>query len=402
MLKDFNENVDRRNTNCFKWDKLHEKYGKEDIISMWIADMEFKAPEKVIASIVERAKHGIYGYTFRDDKYYDTISEWMKKRHDWNIENDWIVFSPGIVPALSFCVSCFTNVGDGIIVPSPAYPPFFNAVKDQGRIVVESCLKYEGTRYHIDFNGLNRSVKLMNLEMEKNETEKKVKMIFLCNPHNPIGRVWRKDELCRIGEFCLENDILIVSDDIHSDIVYEENQYTPIASLCKEFEDITITCISPGKTFSMTGLATSSIIIPNIELRKTFAKMVESYELDGGNVFGMVASTAAYEHGEEWLIQLLNYLETNRNYMLDYFETNIKEIKPIKPEGTYLVWLDCSGLGLSGTELMDFFVSKAGIAVNPGISFSEHSDQFVRMNIGCTFEQLESALSNLEYSVRNL
>lgn len=407
MKYDFDRIVNRKGTNSFKWDKLMGRFGRDDIIPMWIADTEFEAPIEVINAIKMRAQHGVYGYTFRSESYYDAIKKWMKKRHGWDIESEWITFSPGIVPALSMCVTTFTQPGDKIITQTPIYPPFYSVIQQNGRILIKNELKLSKGRYIIDFDDLLEKIILKNTYFTSNLTSTKskfdtsIKMLFLCNPHNPAGRVWTKDELLKIGEICLKNNIIIVSDDIHSDIIYQGNRYSPIASLSKELEDISITCISPGKTFSLTGMATSAIIIPNEKLREEFTRTLETLELDGGNIFGAVATEAAYKYGEDWLEHLLDYLESNLNFLMDYFQSNIPQIKPIKPEGTYLVWLDCSKLGLEGIELMDFFVNEAKLGVNPGSSFGVNSKQFVRMNIACSRKILQEALMRLKLAIES-
>ena len=407
MDNSFDRIINRKGTNSYKWDKLEQRFGREDIIPMWIADTEFETPIEVINAMEKRCKHGVFGYTFRSDTYNDAIKNWIKKRHGWDISSEWITFSPGIVPALSMCVNTFTQPGDKIITHTPVYPPFYKVVEQNGRMLIKNELKLNNNQYRIDFNDFLEKIKLKtnNFTSKIMNTEFKfdpsVKMMFLCNPHNPTGRVWTKDELLRIGEVCLQNNVIIISDDIHSDIVYKNYKYTPIGSLSKELEDITITCISPGKTFNLTGLSTAAIIIPNKKLREKYNRTLETRELDGGNIFGTIATEAAYEHGEDWLKNLLDYLEGNLNFLMDYFYNNIPEIKPIKPEGTYLVWLDCSKLRLKGIDLMDFFVNEAKVGVNPGYSFGTNSNQFVRMNMGCSRKLLEEALERLELAVKS-
>lgn len=384
------------------------RFGRNDIIPMWIADTEFEAPVEVVNAIKTRAEHRIFGYTFRSESYHDEIKKWIKKRHGWDIESEWITFGPGIVPALSICVNTFTQSGDKIITQTPIYPPFYSVIQQNGRILIKNELKLSKGRYIIDFDDFLEKISLgndyftSNLASPELKFDTTVKMLFLCNPHNPSGRVWTKDELLKIGEICLKNNIIIVSDDIHSDIVYKDNKYSPIASLSKEIEEISITCISPGKTFSLTGMATSAIIIPNEKLREEYNRTLETLELDGGNIFGAVATEAAYKYGEDWLDHLLIHLENNLNFLMEYFQSKIPQIKPIKPEGTYLVWLDCSKLGLEGIELMDFFVNEAKLGVNPGSSFGENSKQFVRMNIGCSRKILQEALMRLELAIESI
>ncbi len=407
MKYNFDRRVDRRGTDTFKWDKLAARFGRDDIISMWIADMEFETPVPVRDALKKRCDHGIFGYTFRSDAYHDAVRKWVKARSNWEIKNEWICFCPGIVPALSLCVNTFTRPGDKVITQTPVYPPFYTVVKKNGRRVVENRLKYELNQYTIDFERLAEDIRLKSTPFTSSlangayQFDPAVKMMLFCNPHNPTGRVWQQSELERIGRICLENNILIVSDDIHCDLVYRKNQYIPIASLSRELQANTITCISPGKTFNLTGLATSAIIIPDEKLRQAYNNTLETLELDGGNIFGAIATTQAYTHGEDWLDQLLAYLENNLNFLLEYFDEKIPLIKPVKPEGTFLVWLDCTGLGLEGLELMDFFVNQAGLAVNPGDSFGKDSSRFVRMNMAFPKKVLETALNRLEAAVKS-
>ncbi len=408
MFCNFDEIVNRKGTDSFKWDKAKDRFGRDDIIPMWIADTEFRTDQRIIDAIKTRAEHGVFGYTFRSKSYYDSIIKWIKNRYKWDVKNEWITFSPGIVPALSMCVTSFSHPGDKIITQTPVYPPFYSVVEHNGRKLIKNKLKIINNRYVIDFEDLNKKMRIKNtyFTSKLNDLECKfdssIKMLFLCNPHNPTGRVWTREELLKIGEICLENNIIIVSDDIHSDIVYKDYKYIPIASLSKEIENITVTCISPGKTFNLTGLATSSIIIPNEKLREKFNRTLDTLELDGGNVFGTLTAEIAYTYGEKWVDNLLQYLEQNLNYLINFFNNNIPDIKPIKPEGTYLVWLDCSKLGLKGTELMDFFVNEAKIGVNPGFTFGVDAENFVRINIGCSIKQLEKALLSLETAVKKL
>lgn len=405
MKYDFDKVIERTGTNCLKWDLRKGIFGKEDVLPLWVADTDFAAPVQVLEAMKKRMEHGIFGYTYRSEAYDQAIVNWMKKRHGWDIKKEWLTYSPGVVPALSLCVRTFTQPGDKIVIQSPIYPPFSSVVETSGRIIVDNELELIDGRYYMDLEKLLEQIAVKrisytsNTAREKWEFNAKVKMLMLCNPHNPSGRVWTREELLKIGEICLENNIIIVSDEIHSDIIYSGHKHLPLASLSKELEQNTITCIAPSKTFSLAGLSTSTVIIPNERLRTHYNNMVESLEIDGGNIFGAVALEAAYNYGEEWLEELLKYLEGNLNYLMDYFKERIPSIRPIRPEATYLVWLDCRELGLEGRDLMDFFVNEAKVGLNPGTRFGRSGSNFVRLNIGCPRSLLKEGLSRIEAAV---
>ncbi|TCS91690.1 cystathionine beta-lyase [Keratinibaculum paraultunense] len=408
MEYDFDKVIDRTGTNCSKWDLRKEVFGRDDVLPMWVADTDFEAPKEVIEAMEERLKHGIYGYTYRPKSFNKSIINWMKKRHGWDIEDEWITFSPGVVPALSVAINTFTHPGDRVIIQTPIYPPFQSIVKENGRIIVDNELMLIDGRYQMDIEKLEEQIKISdssftsNTINENREFDQRIKLLLFCSPHNPTGRVWTKEELLKIGEICLENDILIVSDEIHSDIIYKGYKHIPIASLSKDLEQNTITCIAPSKTFSLAGLSSSAVIIPNKKIRDLFNNTLNKLAIGGGNIFGNIALEAAYSYGEDWLEELLIYLEENLNYLMKYFEEKIPEIKPIKPEATYLVWLDCKELGLEGKELVDFFVNEAKVGVNPGFTFGENGSSFVRLNIGCPRSILEEGLNRIEKAVKRL
>lgn len=406
MKFNFDEIIDRKGTNSSKWDNCNNIFGREDILPMWVADTDFKAPTQVIDAMRNRLEHGIYGYTFRSESYNESIINWVKKRHDWDIKSEWITFSPGVVPAISMAIQTFTHPGDKVIIQPPIYPPFHSVVESSGRVKIENELSYRDGKYHMDIEKLEEQIKTVDLSYTNNnygvnnQFDDRVKLLLLCNPHNPSGRVWTKEELMRIGKICIDNNILIVSDEIHSDIIYKGHKHIPIASLSEELAQCTITCIAPSKTFSLAGLTTSAIIIPNEKLRNMYNNSLETLEIDGGNIFGSIALETAYREGEEWLDELLLYLEDNLEYLVNYFKENIPQIKPVCPEATYLVWLDCSELGLEGRDLMDFFVNEAKVGLNPGTRFGENYGKFVRLNIGCPREILKEGLSRIEKAVK--
>jgi cystathionine beta-lyase len=389
MRYNFDEIVNRENTDSVKFDLRKVIFEKEDVIPMWVADMDFKTPDFIINAIKERTKHEVFGYSIRSKSYFDSIINWLDRRHNWKIESDWISFSPGIVPAINMAVLAFTNPGDNIIVQPPVYFPFFSAIQNNERNQIENPLVLKDGRYCIDFDDL--AIKL-----------KDAKVLLLSNPHNPGGSVWTKEELQKMGELCAENNVLIFADEIHADLVFEGFQYTPIASISEEIADTTITFIAPSKTFNMAALATSSVIASNKEIKEKYDKVLDTIHVGMGNVFGTVASEAAYTYGDEWLDQLMEYLSDNLDYVENYIKTNIPEIILIRPEGTYLVWLDCSKLNLKGKDLKDFMIKDASLGFNDGRMFGTGGNGFMRMNIACPKQTLEKALVNLEKAVASI
>lgn len=390
MKYDFDEHIDRLQTGSVKWDEVENLFGDKEILPMWVADMDFKSPQPVIDAIRERAEHGIYGYTTRPDSYYKATINWMKRRHNWDVEKDWICYSPGVVPALSIIVNTFTQPGDKIIVQPPVYYPFMNVIKNNGREIVHNPLKLQQNQYIMDFDDL------------KSKLDPSVKMIILSSPHNPVGRVWTKAELQTLGEICAEHNVLVVSDEIHFDLVYKGNMHTPFAAISEFFAQNSITCTAPSKTFNLAGMQTSNIIIPNEDLRNQFNKSMENLALGLTNTFGVTALISAYDQGEEWLDQLLDYLKGNLEFLTKYIEENLPKIKVIKPEATYLVWLDCRELGISGKELEHLTQKQAKVAFDEGYIFGEEGEGFTRINIACPRKLLEEGLSRLSKAIGNL
>jgi cystathionine beta-lyase len=387
MKWNFDEPVEREGTDCIKYDRRLETFGKKDVIPMWVADMDFKTPGFIIDKLMSRLQHEILGYSFRPEEYFNSISAWIEKRHGWRIENDWICFCPGIVPALNFCTLSYTRPGDSIIVQPPVYTPFFSAVETHGRNLIYNQLTEKDGKWSMDFESLTASV---------NES---IKMIIISNPHNPVGRAWSRQELETLAAICLKNNILILSDEIHCDLVLPGYIHTPIASISEEVAEITVTCIAPSKTYNLAGLSTSSLIIPNHVLRKYFNRKIESLHIGNGNIIGTVASIAAYSEGEEWLMALLEYLDKNTEYVMNYCAELIPEIIPVRPEATYMMWLDCRKLGMNGKELQEFFVCKAGVGLNEGSAFGPGGEGFMRINIGTTRQIVARAMEQIKKAV---
>lgn len=384
MTFNFDEPVDRLHTDSLKYDGLTQFFGSADLLPMWVADMDFKTPQFIIDALKKRLQHEVMGYSLRPQHFLDAIKGWVKRRHNWDISTDWIVFTPGIVPAVNISVLAYTSVSDGIITQPPVYFPFFNAATDHRRKLIYSPLELINGRLSIDFTDLEQKCR------------QGARMIILSSPHNPGGNVWTRDELSRIAEICLRHNVLVVSDEIHSDLVYKPHVHTPMASLSDEIAANTVTFIAPSKTFNVSGLSSSAAIIPDKKLREQFVATLESLHVGLGNIFGNVAMEAAFTHGDEYVDALMDYLAGNVSLVESFLSENIPQIKPVRPEATFLMWLDCRELGMTDVELKDFFLNKAHLALNQGIQFGPGGEGFMRMNIGCTREVLRKALNQMK------
>lgn len=378
----FDHTIDRAGTASVKYDLRKERFGREDILPMWVADMDFPAPREVTEQLINRAKHPIYGYSILSQGYYNSIVRWMDKRHGWPIDQNWIVFSPGIVTALNLLVETFTQPGDAVIVQPPVYFPFFHAVEKNGRKVLYNQLINEGDRYVFDFEDL------------ENKVRQGAKMLILCSPHNPVCRVWTKEELEKVTEICLESGVLIVSDEIHHDLVFSPHRHIPTASLSGEIARNTITCIAPSKTFNLAGLATSSIIIADQKLRERFNKTLERVHF-GNNLFGAVASEAAYTYGEPWLDELLSYLQGNISLIRQFFDNHDIPVRLTPVESTFLAWLDFRQASIPPKTLNRKLVEVAGLGLVDGRIFGPGGEGFQRLNFGCPSKSLKLALFRL-------
>lgn len=390
MSWDFDETVLREGTDSLKYDLRKEVFGVGDLIPMWVADMDFRTPGFIVEEMKKRLGHEIFGYSIRPAAYFTSIISWLCDRHNWNTEKDWIVFTPGIVPALNLCTLAFTEPGDGIIVQPPVYFPFFSAVENHGRELVYNRLSEAEGRWTMDTDALVRNIR------------SNTRMIFISNPHNPVGRCWTRDELITLAEICLERDILMISDEIHCDLVLPGHKHTPLASISDEISRRTVTCIAPSKTFNLAGLSTSSVIISDPLLREKFRKSLESLHIGNGNIFGTVASAAAYSKGHEWVDALNSYIARNVSLVTGSFGNPGSPIKPVSPEATYMVWLDCRDMGMNGSELSDFFVREAAVGMNEGSVFGPGGEGFMRMNLGTTASVVTRALGQIENALTRL
>jgi len=386
----FDRIIDRKGTNAIKVDALKERYGSDNLISLWVADMDFLSPPAITDAIIKRAQHGIFGYTSAGLEYYTSITRWLEKCHDWKISQEWITFIPGIVKGIAFAADCFTDRNNGIIIQPPVYHPFRIIPTLHHRAVIDNPLILEDRKYVMD---------LSNLKKRLNSS---IKMLILCNPHNPGGRVWNKQELTELAEICYDNDILVISDEIHSDLAYPGHKHIPFASVSEKAANNSITFMAPSKTFNIAGIVSSYSVIPNEKIRQKFNEYLKSSELDEGHIFAYVATQAAYEQGEEWLNEAKGYLMGNIKFVDDYLKKNIPQIKAMIPEASFLVWLDCRDLNLDQEKLVSLFIEDAGLALNDGAMFGQGGEGFMRMNIGTPRANIQQAMENLHKAVGNL
>lgn len=388
MKYDFNKIINRNNTKSLKYDFAKERNMPEDLLPLWVADMDFQTSPEIIEALNKAVSHGIYGYSEGKEEYFDAVYNWYNDNFNWQVKKEWLIKTPGVVFAIVLAINALTNEGDSVLIQNPVYYSFTEVIIDNNRKLVNNSLVRNGKKYEIDFE-----------DFEKKIIENNVKLFILCSPHNPVGRVWKKWELEKIGDICLKHNVKIVSDEIHSDFVYPENKHIVFSSLDEKYQNITITCTAPTKTFNLAGLQISNIFIPNLEIRKKVLKQLDRVGYSQVNLMGLVACEAAYKYGRQWLNELKEYLLDNLNFLRDYLETNIPQIKLIEPEGTYLIWLDCSALGLEDKELEKFIVEKAKLWLDSGYIFGKEGEGFQRINIACPRETLKKALEQLKEAV---
>jgi cysteine-S-conjugate beta-lyase len=388
MKYNFDTVINRRGTGSAKWDRAEQLFNVKGILPMWVADMDFKSPEPVIKALKKTVERGIFGYSTVPDSYYEALIAWMKKRHQWNIQKDWVVLTPGVVPALRLLVKAFTKPGDQVIVQTPVYYPFFDAIKDNGCEILDNPLQLKGQQYVMDLKDLEQKITA------------RTKMIIVCSPHNPISRVWTKTELKKLGDLCLRNNILIVSDEIHGDLVYHGFKHVPFPAASPKFVDKVITCTAASKTFNLPGLRTSNIIIPDPELRKQFTAVMRNCGMSSPNMFGIAATEAAYRYGESWLEQLIDYLQGNIEFLKQFVAQSIPGLKVIQPQGTYLLWLDFRNCGIKPDRLSTCVRVDAKVGTEAGTQFGCREEGFERMNIACPRVTLARALHRIEKAVK--
>lgn len=384
-MEEFDKVIERRGTGSTKWDNLTMRVSNPNALPMWVADSDFACAQPIVDAIVKRAAHPIYGYAYVPPEFAQVTASWLSRRHDWQIDPDWVLFSPGVVPALSLAVQTFTEPGDEVIIQRPVYHPFSNVVRENGRNVSSNQLIWRDGRYEVDF-----------VDLERRAKSPKAKLMLLCSPHNPCGRVFTEQELARMVEICIENHVLIVSDEIHADIVYKGHVHTVVAGLNPLWGRHVITCHAPSKTFNIAGLEASAVIVPDKALRDRMRRALETAHINVPNAFAMAGYLAAYSQCDEYLNKQLEYLEANVEYVDRVLREKMPKIHLVEPEATYLLWLDCRELGLSAAEITEFFVEEAAIAINPGDLFGPEGAGFVRINIACPRAIVEQAMRQLK------
>lgn len=390
----FDETIDRRNTNSLKHDLMEERFGRPNLDAFWVADMDFLSPPAITEALAERVKHGVFGYTFASPSYYQSIVNWLQRRHNWKIESDWISFIPGVVKGIALVIDCFLKPSDKVVIQPPIYPPFRNMPKLHGRAILENPLIDEGENYKMDLEGLD---KLLSQNPD-------AKLLILCNPHNPIGIAWSKEVLMEVSKICSKHNVLVLSDEIHSDLVFEKQgfKHIPFASVSQEAANNSITLMAPSKTFNIAGIISSFSVIPNPELRHKFKTYLEKFEMESAHLFAYTATEAAYNHGDEWLDEAKDYLWQNVLFVEDFLAKELPQIKAVRPEASFLVWLDCRALGLDAKGLDDLFINKAGLALNNGMTFGQEGIGFMRFNVGTSKATIEQGLKKLKKAIDNL
>ncbi len=380
----FDEIIPRKGTDCEKYDQLESHFGNGNAIPMWVADSDFRVPDFITAAIRYRVDHEIYAYSYRPDGYFNSIINWQNQRHDWQIEREMILPTQGVVSTLSSLIMAFSEKGDKIIIQPPVYTPFFSCVKDSGRTVVENPLTMVNGRYTFDLEDLSRKI------------DGDTRMLILCNPHNPVGSVWTRDELAQLGDICLKNNVLIISDEIHSDLVFSGFRHLPLPKVSEELAANCVVCMAPSKTFNIAGLSTSFVIIPDKKIRQRFDHFLHMLHLKNGNLFGNVALEAAYHHGTDWVNQQNDYLEANRDYLQNFFATKMPKIKMVFTEATYLAWIDFREYGMDESEMNRLLIDSAEVVLNKGSIYGKEGLGYFRLNFACPRQVLEEALVRIE------
>jgi cystathionine beta-lyase len=384
----FDQIIDRRNTNSLKYDFGMERKGRDDLLPLWVADMDFQLPGEVTDGLLSCARHGIFGYTDTKEDYYEALCSWFLKKHGWKIKREWNTITPGVVYAIAATIRAFTGEGDAVIIQQPVYYPFRECIVDNRRRCINSQLLYEDGKYRMDLEDFERKI-----------IENDVKLYILCSPHNPVGRVWTRQELQAVGAICLRHGVLVVADEIHCDFTYPGHEHVPFASISESFARNTIVCTSPSKTFNVAGLQNANILIPDEKIRQSFQKENAAAGYSQGTTFGIAAGRLVYEKGSAWYEQLKEYLKGNLDFARSFLEENIPQIKLVEPEGTYLIWLDCTGLGLDYKELETLIVDKAKLWLDAGRVFGGETSLFERVNIACPRSILHKALLQLKQAV---
>ena len=389
MKYDFSQVIERNNTLSIKYDFAKERKKPSDLLSLWVADMDFPVAQEIKDALIERCNHGIFGYSEVKTPYYEVIAKWYQEKFNWSTKKQWLVKTPGVVAAIANAIRAFTNIGDAVLIQKPVYYPFFLTIEDNQRKVVNNSLVYKNGRYEMDF-----------VDFEEKIISHKVKLFVLCSPHNPVGRVWNKEELLKIGDICLKHKVIVVADEIHADFVYHGHQHQVFANLKTDYQEITVTCTAPSKTFNIAGLQVSNIFIANENLRKKFKQELKKTANADINVMGLTACQAAYSQGEDWLRQVKIYIAENLEYVKTFLRDNLPQVKLVEPEGTYLLWLDFRELNLTEEELEDLIINKAKLWLDGGTMFGTEGVGFQRINIACPQKILIQAFTQLKEALK--
>ena len=390
MKFNFDKIIDRTNNFSAKWSEMNKNFGTNNLLPMWVADMDFLTAPCVMEALKDRLEQGIFGYTTRPSSYNESIVNWLDNRFSWKINQEWLMFSPAVITSISLLIQNLTQKNDKIMIQEPVYSPFHNIVESNERsLVISPLVKLDDGSYVMDYEDIEAKIK-------------DVKVFILCNPHNPVGRVWTREELTRLGEICLKHNVLVISDEIHSDIILKNHKHTPFASISKEFRENTITCMAPTKTFNLAGLQSSFLVISNPYYYEVMDKAFSILDIKRNNAFSLVATEAAYNYGEDWLYELIKYIEDNIDFAIDYIKNHMPQLKVKKPEGTYLLWVDFSNLNVDKKDLKNALINKGRIALSDGSSFGIGGDGYYRINLACPRSMVLEGLKRIEFAIKSL
>ena len=390
MKFNFDKIIDRTNNFSAKWSEMNKNFGTNNLLPMWVADMDFLTAPCVMEALKDRLEQGIFGYTTRPSSYNESIVNWLDNRFSWKINQEWLMFSPAVITSISLLIQNLTQKNDKIMIQEPVYSPFHSIVESNERnLVISPLVKLDDGSYVMDYEDIEAKIK-------------DVKVFILCNPHNPVGRVWTREELTRLGEICLKHNVLIISDEIHSDIILKNHKHTPFASISKEFRENTITCMAPTKTFNLAGLQSSFLVISNPYYYEVMDKAFSILDIKRNNAFSLVATEAAYNYGEDWLYELIKYIEDNVDFAIDYIKNHMPQLKVKKPEGTYLLWVDFSNLNVDKKDLKNALINKGRIALSDGSSFGIGGDGYYRINLACPRSMVLEGLKRIEFAIKSL
>ena len=390
MSFNFNKIIDRTNNFSAKWSEMNKNFGSNDLLPMWVADMDFLTAPCIMEALKDRLEQGIFGYTTRPSSYNESIVNWLDNRFSWKIKKEWLMFSPAVITSISLLIQNLTQKNDKIMIQEPVYSPFHNIVELNERdLVISPLIKLDDGSYIMDYEDIEAKIK-------------DVKIFILCNPHNPVGRVWTREELTRLGQICLKHNVIVISDEIHSDIILKNHKHIPFASISKEFCKNTITCMAPTKTFNLAGLQSSFLVMSNPYYYEVMDRAFSTLDIKRNNAFSLVATEAAYNYGEDWLDELIKYIEDNVDFAIEYIKTHMPKLKVKKPEGTYLLWVDFNSLNVDEKDLKDALINKGKVALNSGSSFGIGGDGYYRINLACPRAMALEALKRIEFAINSL